>query len=270
MTVSTETSTNTFQGDGSTTTFSTNIYGTNEEDFIVKRVGSSGGETTLTLSVDYNISDVDDASGVTVSYPISGPALPSGEELVITRDLDYTQELSLSPVAAFLPKALEKELDRQVMMIQQLNDGVGGSVARAKAWAENPEDTEVVPGGFSAFHHAAKAEEHKTGAQAAETGAQAAESSAETARTQAELAATAAGATLYDSIASGLSGTSDGDVFLVATTPGVQVYRNDAGSETPLGWLGEVLFDDVSALLADTGSNYAAGKIIRTRKKGFA
>jgi len=113
------------------------------------------------------------------------------------------------------------------------------------------------------------AEAAKTGAQAAKTGAQAAESGAETARTQAELAATAAGATLYDSTANGLSGTSDGDVFLVATTPGVQVYRNDAGSETFLGWLGAVLVDDVTALLASTDT-FADDTIVRTRSEGFA
>lgn len=95
------------------------------------------------------------------------------------------------------------------------------------------------------------------------------EATVETHRNQAELAAIAAGATLYDSTASGLSGTSDGDVFLVQTNPGVQVYRNDSGSATALGWLGEVVFDDVPALLADTGS-YPAGTIIRTRREGFS
>lgn len=95
------------------------------------------------------------------------------------------------------------------------------------------------------------------------------ENKAETARTQAELAATAAGAKLYDTIANGLSGTIDGDVFLVSTEPGVQVYRNDTGSETFLGWLGRVEFDDVASLIASTVT-FTDGTIIGTREEGFA
>lgn len=98
------------------------------------------------------------------------------------------------------------------------------------------------------------------------------EASANTATSKAgvaTLAAIAAGATLYDSIANGLADTVSGDVFLVQTEPGVQVHRNDTGSATFLGWLGEVLFDNEAALYAHSG-NFAQDTIVRTREEGFA
>lgn len=106
-------------------------------------------------------------------------------------------------------------------------------------------------------------------AAASATAAASSQSLADVARTQAQLAAVAAGATLYASVATGEAGTVNGDVFLVSTEPGVQVYENSAGTGLFLGWLGEVLLDDVSALVA-WGPAPADGTIVRTRKEGFS
>lgn len=107
-------------------------------------------------------------------------------------------------------------------------------------------------------------------AEVARTGAEVARAGAEAAQNQAELAAIAAGAKLFATVAAGLSGTTDGDVFLVQAGVGTTVYRNDSGSEESLGWLGEILFANVTSLLADADNTFAPGTIIRTREEGFA
>lgn len=73
----------------------------------------------------------------------------------------------------------------------------------------------------------------------------------------------------YDSLPNGLAGTSDGETFFVATGPGLQVYRNDTGAGTFLGWHGDVLFDDVAGLSATTDL-LPEGVIVRTRQEGYA
>lgn len=106
-------------------------------------------------------------------------------------------------------------------------------------------------------------------ATASATAAASSQSLADVARTQAQLASVAAGATLYASVADGEADTVNGDVFLVSTEPGVQVYENSAGTGSFLGWLGEVLLDDVTALMAWVPAP-ADGTIIRTRREGWA
>jgi len=84
--------------------------------------------------------------------------------------------------------------------------------------------------------------------------AQAAAADATTAKTQAELAAMAAGSTIYVSVANGEAATVDGDVFLVSTAAGVQVYDNQLGTGVLIGWLGRVYFTNVTTMLAFTGT----------------
>lgn len=140
------------------------------------------------------------------------------------------------------------------------------AVGKAEAWAEEDEDTEVETGQYSARHHSIKAGASASSASADAASAAVSKADADVARTQAELAAEAAGAPLKDTVAEGLAVTSDTELFLVQTSPGVQVYRNDAGSATFRGWLGEVLFDDHDAFEVFAGS-FPDGTIIRTRRE---
>ncbi|ASP23584.1 ubiquitin-activating enzyme E1 FCCH domain protein (plasmid) [Antarctobacter heliothermus] len=78
-----------------------------------------------------------------------------------------------------------------------------------------------------------------------------------------------AGSNTYDSVNAGLAGTADGDAFFVPTGPGLQLYRNDAGQGTFVGWQGEIIFDDVTALKAET-KEFAPGLVLRTRREGYA
>ncbi|WP_172297227.1 ubiquitin-activating E1 FCCH domain-containing protein [Pseudoruegeria sp. HB172150] len=83
------------------------------------------------------------------------------------------------------------------------------------------------------------------------------------------VAAQVAGSDTYDSVASGLAATNDTEVFFVATLPGLQVFRNDAGSESLLGWHSDVLFNTASDLFT-SATTFAENTVIRTREEGFA
>lgn len=118
---------------------------------------------------------------------------------------------------------------------------------------------------------AVSAEDDADAAAASAASAASSQSLADVARTQAQLAAVAAGATLYASVAAGEAGTVNGDVFLVSTEPGVQVYENDTGTGSFLGWLGEVMLDDGAAVDTwDPPATPATGLVVRTREEGEA
>lgn len=96
-------------------------------DIAVTIVNSSGIETLLTYNVDYSVSvnaNQDTSPGGTVTYPISGTPLPVGSRLVIIGDIDYDQPLDLPSGGNFSPLALENQLDRATMQIQQLKEGL--------------------------------------------------------------------------------------------------------------------------------------------------
>ena len=164
-----------------------------------------------------------------------------------------------------------------------VGDNLAAAETLAQEWAENPEDSEVVSGQFSALHHAAKSSASAT-ASAASASASAASASASsasatasassasasaTARTQAELAALAAGAPLALTIAAGRALVADTEPFLVQTEPGVQVYRRDSVStETFIGWLGRAMFDTFADLNASTAT-YPEDTLIQVIEGGY-
>jgi hypothetical protein len=100
-------------------------------DIAVTIANSLGTETALVYGVDYSVSlnaNQETSPGGTVTYPISGTPLPSGGRLVITGNLPYDQPLDLPAGGNFSPLALENQLDRATMQIQQLREKVGRAV----------------------------------------------------------------------------------------------------------------------------------------------
>lgn len=96
-----------------------------ESDIAVTIANSTGVETALVLDTDYSVTlnaNQDTSPGGTVTYPISGDPLPSGSVLSIVGDLDYDQPLDLPSGGNFSPIALENELDRLTMQIQQIKE----------------------------------------------------------------------------------------------------------------------------------------------------
>jgi hypothetical protein len=100
-------------------------------DIAVTIANSLGVETALVLNADYSVtlnSNQDTSPGGTVTYPISGSALPTGSRLTIFGNLPYDQPLDLPSGGNFSPLALENQLDRLTMQIQQLREQVGRSL----------------------------------------------------------------------------------------------------------------------------------------------
>ena len=94
-------------------------------DVAVTIADSAGVETALVLDTDYTVTlngNQETSPGGTVTYPISGSPLPVGSVLAIVGDLDYDQALDLPSGGNFSPTALENQLDRATMQIQQLKE----------------------------------------------------------------------------------------------------------------------------------------------------
>jgi len=100
-------------------------------DIAVTIANNLGVETALVLNADYSVtlnSNQDTSPGGTVTYPISGAALPTGSKLTIFGNLPYDQPLDLPSGGNFSPLALENQLDRLTMQIQQLREQLGRSL----------------------------------------------------------------------------------------------------------------------------------------------
>lgn len=96
-------------------------------DIAVTIATSLGVETALVYGTDYSVAlnaNQETSPGGTVTYPISGTPLPTGSRLVIVGNLPYDQPLDLPAGGNFSPLALENELDRLTMQIQQLRENV--------------------------------------------------------------------------------------------------------------------------------------------------
>lgn len=99
-----------------------------EADILVTTVDDVGVETQRVLDTDYTVAlnaNQDTSPGGTVTYPISGTPLAVGSALTITGDIDYDQPLDIPAGGNFSPVALENELDRIVMQVQQLREQLG-------------------------------------------------------------------------------------------------------------------------------------------------
>lgn len=123
--------------------------------------------------------------------------------------------------------------------MSDLNDGIYGLTLAAKAAAEMARDD---------------AEQYASDADAARMAAQTAQALADAARTQATNAAIAAGAKFVADTTAGLAATVDGEMFLIHSGPGTQIWDNVSGTAVFFDWLGDCRFDDVAALFAFTGT----------------
>lgn len=129
-------------GNGSATTFSFGFKVFATGDVKVAIANSAGVETVLTEGADYTVTlnaNQETSPGGTVTYPVSGPPLPTGSVLSIIGDLDYDQPLDLPSGGNFSPLALENQLDRATMQIQQLKEQVDRSAKLPQTSTETPD-----------------------------------------------------------------------------------------------------------------------------------
>lgn len=112
MPVTDQTTTNTYTGNGVTTVFAYSFKALAEADITVTVDG-----TTKTLTTDYTLSGIGTANGGNVTF-VTAPA--SDAEVVITRDMDFTRDIDYQDNGDLLAATLDEDVDRTVMLIQQI------------------------------------------------------------------------------------------------------------------------------------------------------
>jgi hypothetical protein len=126
MTVSTTANTVVYRGNGSTTQFAVPFLVLDEDHLVIKRRVYATGEVEATyVGTDYSYSGIGDPAG---TLTLAGAALSSTYELVIVREVPYTQDLNIVNAGGFYPETVEEQLDLMEMQIQQIADVADRSV----------------------------------------------------------------------------------------------------------------------------------------------
>lgn len=120
MTVQTETFEVVYLGNGVTTVFPFTFPVLVTTDLIVERRNAITDivDITYVLGTAYSVvTDYPEAGGE-VTLLVAAPS--STYEIVIRRQVTYTQDLDLLNQGGFFPATIEEQLDKMVMQIQQL------------------------------------------------------------------------------------------------------------------------------------------------------
>ncbi len=135
MSVQNQTVKNVYAGNGSTTVFPY-TFALNEEDGEYVGVYVTNDEDTSEATTNFTI----DTSAQTVTYPKVGDALPAGKKITLRREIPNEQELNLENLGPFFAEDIEDELDRIVMMIQQIFETNSRAITTDMASDETPEE----------------------------------------------------------------------------------------------------------------------------------
>lgn len=111
-----------FSGNGVTTAFPFTFKVFAASDISVIKTSTAGVDSVLVLNSAYSVAlnvDQDATPGGTITYPITGTPLASGEKLSAVGALPFDQTLDLPSGGNFSPVALENALDRVEMQLQQ-------------------------------------------------------------------------------------------------------------------------------------------------------
>ncbi|GAB3123800.1 hypothetical protein [Novispirillum itersonii] len=125
MTLSNTVTKQAYSTNGGTTVWPFSFPLDRDSDLIMVLTGPGGAEETIApgrYRVDRSSSG---SPGGTVSFPLSGPALPMGHSVTLLRRVPVTQTTDLVTGAAFYAEDLERALDRQTMIDQQQQEEIG-------------------------------------------------------------------------------------------------------------------------------------------------
>lgn len=111
-----------YSGNGATTSFAYDFRVFQNSDLVVTHIDANGVQTVKTITTHYTMTNAGDETGGTVTYPVSGSPLPTGEKLVLQRIVGVLQSTSIRNQSGFYPNVLEDAMDRLAMEIQQIND----------------------------------------------------------------------------------------------------------------------------------------------------
>jgi hypothetical protein len=118
MTISSEQSQVSYDGDGVSLTSTVPFYFLQNTDLIVSEVNVDGTETLLTLDVDYTVAGAGNPAGGAVTRILT--PTPVGKRLLIDRDPPATQETAYQANDPFPAAEHEKALDKLTMLVQRL------------------------------------------------------------------------------------------------------------------------------------------------------
>ena len=151
MTLTNTTTRNDYTGNGSASNFdyTFKIFSDSELLVVVKNIGSSV-ETTLTLNTDYTVNDAGEESGGSIDLVDANQAwldssgyLSSSYTLTLKRNLELTQETDIRNQSSFYPEVIEDALDRIVMITQQHDDIISGSISLPDSVSPSDFDTSL-------------------------------------------------------------------------------------------------------------------------------
>ena len=133
MTISSENSTNRYDGNGSTTVFPYVFKITDTVQLVVKVADADDTATTLVLDTDYTVSGVGAEGGGDVTVgdltAITGAVkLPTGWTITIRRELALLQPTDLVNQGPFNAETHEDAFDRMVMQLQQQQEQLDRSL----------------------------------------------------------------------------------------------------------------------------------------------
>lgn len=117
MTVSSTNVSNSYTGNGSTTSWPITFYAPDVSHIFVAVDGVNIAANAYSVLLN---SDQSANPGGTVTYPLSGSPLASPHVLTITRTLPETQTTQIPSASGFLPKVIESALDWITLLVQQV------------------------------------------------------------------------------------------------------------------------------------------------------
>lgn len=112
-----------FDGNDAATSFPFDFKIFADSDLRVVLRDALTAEYLLTLDVDYSVSmnpDQNADPGGTITYPLSGPPLATGERLTVTTDLELSQQTVFTNLGKFFPATVEDTFDRITMLLRQI------------------------------------------------------------------------------------------------------------------------------------------------------
>lgn len=126
MTISSTTSRVSYNGNGVLVNFTVPFYFLDDTHLLVtKYVVSSGVTTTLALTTDYTVVGSGVLTGGTITCVVA-PA--TGTQIIITRNVPFTQETDYIENDPFPAEVHEQALDKLTMEVQQIDEQVDRSV----------------------------------------------------------------------------------------------------------------------------------------------
>lgn len=120
MTIASDTTKQTFLGNGAQSVFSYTFLLPTASQYQLYYVDADG-VAELVSQVNYSVSGVGNPAGGNLTYLRGGNPIDDGTSLTLTRAIPYTQTTELNNQGAYYPSVIEAALDRLDMQIQQLH-----------------------------------------------------------------------------------------------------------------------------------------------------